>query len=91
MPVHLFTLKAFHRVGAEVGFRCRCGVAAVALPRTMMQQYPGHTNPAEIARRMRCRSCKQKTVTAYAVLPDSAAQERLPFKAVWSFGQGDKD
>jgi hypothetical protein len=91
MPQHLLTLRAFKRVGAEVGFYCRCGVKKTALARELIRTFPDYTDPNDIARRMRCRSCGKRAVRAYAVLPDGVLQERMPFKAVWGFGAGDKE
>lgn len=63
----------------------------MALPRTLIEHFRDITDPNDIARHMRCRACGKKTVTAYAVLPDSMIQAKLPFKAVWGFGQGEKE
>lgn len=91
MPQHLTSLRAYKRVGAEVGFRCRCGVVKVALPRTLIERFRDITDPNDIARHMRCQACGKKAVSAYAVLPDSLVPPRKVFKAVWGFGQGEKD
>ncbi|WP_341914525.1 hypothetical protein [Ferrovibrio terrae] len=88
---HLDSLRAYHEAEADIGFKCLCGVRRTAATRDALKAYPEYTDPNQIARKMRCRSCKQKTVTAYPIVPSHRLRDRELFKAHWGFGQGWKD